>query len=160
MSKVKALPKRSDVDPADCWNLASLYPSDKAWNAEFDKWSKQIEGYTKFRGKLGRSAKTLADCLNFDRDIDRLGERLGTFAFLKTTEDQANSDYQRMKGRFQHVATKAGEAGQLHSPGDHGDPPEGDREVSEGARNWPSGSWRWSRSCDIGRTRSVKRKSS
>jgi oligoendopeptidase F len=109
MSKAKALPKRSDVDPADCWNLASLYPSDKAWNKDFDKWSKQIEGYTKFRDKLGSSAKTLAACLNFDRDIDRLGEKLGTYAFLKTTEDQANSDYQRMKGRYQHVATKAGE---------------------------------------------------
>ena len=116
MSKIKTLPKRSDVNPADCWNLASLYPNDKAWNADFDKWSKQISGFARFRGKLGKSAKMLADCLNFDRDIDRLGERLGTYAFLKTSEDQANSDYQRMKGRFQHIATKAAEAASYIRP--------------------------------------------
>jgi oligoendopeptidase F len=116
MSKVKALPKRSDVDPKDCWNLASLYPSDKAWNADFDEWSKQVPGYKKFRGKLGKSAKTLAQCLNFDRELDRLGERLGTYAFLKTSEDQANSDYQRMKGRYMHAATQAGEAASYIRP--------------------------------------------
>jgi oligoendopeptidase F len=116
MSKVKALPKRSEVKPADCWNLASLYPNDKAWSRDFEKWSKQIGGYAKFRGKLGFSAKTLAACLNFDRDFDRLGERLGTYAFLKTSEDQANSDYQRMKGRYQHIATKASEAASYIRP--------------------------------------------
>jgi oligoendopeptidase F len=116
MSKVKTLPKRSQVKPSDCWNLASLYPSDERWNKEFDRWSKQIGGYEKFRGKLDKSASTLAACLNFDRDFDRLGERLGTYASLKTCEDQANSHYQRMKGRFQHVATQAAEASSYIRP--------------------------------------------
>ncbi|HEX3356987.1 MAG TPA: oligoendopeptidase F [Tepidisphaeraceae bacterium] len=110
MSKIKTLPPRSKVKPSDCWDLASLYPSDQAWNKTFDQWSKKIAGYAKFKGKLGGSAKMLASCLNFDRDFDRLGERLGNYAFLKTTEDQGNSDYQRMKGRFQHAATQAAEA--------------------------------------------------
>src|SRR5207249_2664569 len=70
----------------------------------------QIAGYEKFRGKLRESASTLAELLKFDSEFERLGERLGVYAFLKTAEDQANSDYQRMKGRYQHVATKAAEA--------------------------------------------------
>jgi oligoendopeptidase F len=48
--------------------------------------------------------------------IDRVGEKLGVYAFLKTAEDQANSDYQRMKGRYQHVATKAAEASSFVRP--------------------------------------------
>ena len=52
MSKVKALPKRSQVPAEDCWNLASLYPTDKAWEKDFAAWSKQAGGYAKFRGKL------------------------------------------------------------------------------------------------------------
>src|SRR4051812_9343074 len=109
MAKAKALPPRSKVKPADCWDLSSLYPSDAAWNKDFDKLSKQIKGYDKFRGKLGDSAKTLAGCLSFDRDFDRLAERLGTYAYLKTSEDQGSSEYQRMKGRYQHIATEAAE---------------------------------------------------
>ena len=82
----------------------------------------QIPGYEKFKGHLGDSAEMLAACLRFDADVDRAGERLGVYAFLKTAEDQGNSDYQRMKGRYQHAATKAAEARQLHPAGDHGDP--------------------------------------
>src|SRR5438034_9473074 len=78
MSKVKALPKRSEVKPADRWNLASLYPNDKAWNRDFEKWSKQIGGYAKFRGKPGSGGKTRRTCLNFDGGFERLGVSLRT----------------------------------------------------------------------------------
>src|SRR5207249_3911165 len=81
-----------------------------------DRWSHQIAGYEQFRGKISKSAQLLADLLKFDSDFERLGERLGVYAFLKTAEDQANSDYQRMKGRYQHVATKAAEASSFIRP--------------------------------------------
>lgn len=110
MPKTKSLPKRAQVKQSDTWNLASLFKSDAAWEQAFKKWQRHIPGYAKFRGKLASSPTTLAHCLQFDADFDRAGERLGNYAFLKTAEDQANSDYQRMKGRFQHVATQAAEA--------------------------------------------------
>jgi oligoendopeptidase F len=110
MSKVKSLPKRSAVKPHDCWDLASLFKTDAAWEKAFKTWTASIKGYSKFRGNLGQSAKTLAACLRFDADLDRAGEKLGTYASLKTTEDQGNSDAQRMKGRFEHVAAQAAEA--------------------------------------------------
>jgi oligoendopeptidase F len=115
-AKVKPLPPRAKVKPSDTWDLGSLYPNDAAWEAAFDKWSSQIPGYDAFRGKLGESAASLARCLRFDADFDRTGERLGVYAFLKTAEDQGNSDYQRMKGRFQHVSTKASEASSYIRP--------------------------------------------
>ena len=40
---------------------------------------------------MGESAKTLAEALTFDSDFDRTAERLGTYAFLKTTEDQTDT---------------------------------------------------------------------
>src|SRR5262245_1580768 len=54
MSKAKTLPPRSKVKPSDCWDLASLYPNDKAWEKAFEKWGKAVPGYAKFKGKLGR----------------------------------------------------------------------------------------------------------
>jgi hypothetical protein len=67
-----------------------------------DSWIREIQG------PADESAKTLAACLKFDAEVDRIGERLGAYAFLRTAEDQANSAYQRMLGRFQTVATQAG----------------------------------------------------
>ena len=110
MSNVKTLPARGTVKVGDTWDLSSLFASDDDWENTFKQFEKQIPQFEKHRGKLGESAKALAACLRFDSDLDRLAERLGTYAFLKTTEDQTNSVYQRMNGRFQNVAVRAGEA--------------------------------------------------
>ena len=115
-SKAKTLPPRSKVKREHQWNLASLFKSDAEWEATFKKWEQQIPGYEKFKGRLGDSAEMLSACLQFDTAIDRTGERLGTYAFLKAAEDQGDSEYQRMKGRYQHVATKAAEASSFIRP--------------------------------------------
>lgn len=115
-SKTKTLPPRQSVPLSDQWNLASLYADDAAWESAFTSWEKQIATYATFKGKLADSASTLAKLLVFDADFDRAGERLGNYAFLKASEDQADSAYLRMKGRFQHVATQAAEAASYIRP--------------------------------------------
>jgi oligoendopeptidase F len=54
--------------------------------------------------------------LKFDSGFDREAERLGTYAFLKTSEDTANSTYQRMQGRYQHAASEAAQAASFIRP--------------------------------------------
>jgi oligoendopeptidase F len=114
--KLKTLPARSKVKASDTWDLASLYPDDAAWETDFAKWEKYSGRYASFRGTLGDSAAQLAKCLSLDITLDRLAERLGTYAFLKTTEDTANSDYQRMMGRYQHAASEASQAASFIRP--------------------------------------------
>ncbi len=110
------IPKRTEVDPADCWDLASLFPSDEAWEEAFARWEAQIERYRGFQGKLGVSARQLARALAFDNEFERAAERLGTYAYLKTAEDTSNSTYQRMHGRFQNAASRAAAAASFMRP--------------------------------------------
>ena len=65
---------------------------------------------------MSESAETLAEALEFESQFERTAERLGTFAFLKTTEDQSNSDYQAMKSRFQNLAMRASQAASFIGP--------------------------------------------
>jgi oligoendopeptidase F len=116
MSKTKKLPARSQVKADDSWDLSSLFPNDEAWETAFGKWERQISKYAKFKGTLGDSPAALAKCLKFDSEFDRLGERLGTYAFLKTAEDLGESSYQRMQGRYSHAATNAAEASSFIRP--------------------------------------------
>jgi len=116
MSKTKHLPRRSQVKAADCWDLSSLFAADDAWEKAFTAWEKQIAGYERFRGKLADDAKTLAACLRFDTDFERAGDRLGTYAFLKTAEDTGNSPYQRMVGRYRNAASRGAQAASYIRP--------------------------------------------
>ncbi len=116
MGKVKRLPPRDRVKEADAWDLSSLYASDEAWQKDLRKLKRDTKRFDEFRGLLADSPERIAACLQFDCDFDRLGERLGAYAFLKTTEDQTNSTYQAMQAQFQNVAARAAEAASFIRP--------------------------------------------
>ena len=58
----------------------------------------------------------LAQCLEFDCRVDRLAERIGVYASLRTSEDQTNSTYQGYLARYYSAATKAGQAASFIRP--------------------------------------------
>ena len=97
---MKRLPTRSQVKEGDTWDLSSLFREAAEWEALYQRLEADIPKFETFRGRLGEDAATLADCLRFDLEFDRACDRLGTYAFLRSAEDQANSDSQRMVGRF------------------------------------------------------------
>lgn len=113
---VKTLPARKDVAVGDTWDLASLFRSDAEWEQALAAWEQRIPGYEAFAGTLASSAERLAECLAFDLEMDREGDRIGTYAHLRASEDQAAPEAQRMVGRFQHVATRAGEKASFIRP--------------------------------------------
>jgi oligoendopeptidase F len=116
MKKPKKLPLRQQVKPADTWDLSSLFESDAGWEQAFSAWEKQIPRYEKFRGTLGDGPAALAKCLAFDSDFDRASEPISTYAYLKASEDMANSQSQRMVGRYENAATRAAEAASFIRP--------------------------------------------
>lgn len=115
-SATTKLPSRNEVPEQDCWDLSSLYATEADWQADFDKIADQVDRFETYQGRLGESADTLLDFLEFDLAFDRVAECLGTYAFLKTTEDQADSDHQARKLRFQNLAVKASQAASFVRP--------------------------------------------
>ncbi|QDV83264.1 oligoendopeptidase F [Planctomycetes bacterium TBK1r] len=112
----KSLPERSEVSAEDCWDLSSLFASDAEWETAFAELESKLDTYETYRGRLGESAATLLEALQFDSDFSRQAERVAIYSFLKTTEDQGNSDYQGMKARFQNLAVRANQAASYVSP--------------------------------------------
>ncbi len=111
------LPSRNEVNQDDCWDLTSLYPDDQAWEADF----KKLEAKTPAVGILSRATERISRRAGRSVDVstvdfDRIAERLGTYAFLKTTEDQTDSTYQAMKARFQNLAVRASQAASYMRP--------------------------------------------
>ncbi|MCC9641853.1 oligoendopeptidase F [Rhodopirellula sp. JC740] len=110
------LPSRDEVLASDCWDLSSLYESEADWQKDFDTLTTKIATFETFRGRLGESAQVIREFLDFDGEFDRMAERCGTYAFLRTTENQSDSDHQARKSRFQNLAVKASQAGSFVRP--------------------------------------------
>ena len=113
---VKTLPARKNVAVADTWDLASLCRSVAAWEEALAVWEERIPQFAAYAGTLGSSAERLGECLAQDLAFDLEGDRLATYAHLRASEDQGAAEAQRMVGRFQHVATRAGEAASFIRP--------------------------------------------
>jgi len=116
MAKAQQIPKRSDVKAEDTWDLTKVFKSEAAWERGFKQLEKMIPRFERFRGKLGKSAKTLRACCDYETEVEKLAEKLGVYVFLKSTEDVANSTYQGMVARFTWLATRANEATSWMAP--------------------------------------------
>ncbi|MEC7566626.1 MAG: oligoendopeptidase F [Planctomycetota bacterium] len=105
-----SLPARSEVAETDTWDLSSLYPSVEDWETDYEIATDMLEKYSAFQGKLGESAEALAELLAFDSQTEMLLERLGYYAFLRLTEDQADADSQSLESRMRNLGARAAEA--------------------------------------------------
>lgn len=116
MGKTKRIPLRQELHVDDTWDLAPLFRSDAAWEKALKKLAAMVPRFDEFKGRLGESPALLRACYEFQVEFERLAERIGSYAFLKSAEDVANSAYQGMVARYVHLATHANEAASYIAP--------------------------------------------
>jgi oligoendopeptidase F len=115
-SPARKVPLRSEIPVADTWDLTHLYPDAAAWEADLAKYEATYPKYADFKGTLGQSPTALLKCLEFDKELDLLAERLYHYASLQTAEDGSNNDYLSREARLMHVLTLAGEVSAFLTP--------------------------------------------
>ncbi|MDR0554501.1 MAG: oligoendopeptidase F [Treponema sp.] len=105
-SNEKRIPVRSEVPPADTWDLSKLFTGDEAWDKGLAAYEKMAEQIPAYQGTLGKSAESLADYLEFTRDLSILEERLSYYADLRQTEDEGAGEARTMTGKITMAAAK------------------------------------------------------
>ena len=110
-------PTRAEIPDSDKWDLRRLFVDVSKWQEDF-AWVQQMYPRLKeWKGKVGESAKSLAQLLEFEKTIDLKLERLFHFASLQLAEDSANNEYLARIGQVQNLLTKIGEASAFVVPG-------------------------------------------
>ncbi len=99
MTTAQALPKREDLPVELTWNLASIYPTNDAWEADFDRVAAMSPTIAGFAGHLGDSAATLLDALTTHDNASEILGRLYVYAYMRLFENTANSTYQALADR-------------------------------------------------------------
>jgi oligoendopeptidase F len=98
------------------WDLGDLYPTDAAWDEARKKALAEVPSLTKYKGKLGESADTLAAFMVAQSDMGRTISRIFTYASLKADADLRVSANQEKQAQAIDLYTAFGEATSWVSP--------------------------------------------
>jgi oligoendopeptidase F len=90
------------------WNLAELFPSDEAWEAERARIEKELPNARAFKGTLSQGAAQLQKALDLNAEQDKTINRLATFASLKADEDTREAKYQGMRDQMIQLGSQLG----------------------------------------------------
>jgi oligoendopeptidase F len=107
---------RADLPESDKWDLTHLFADVDKWTEDFVWLQQTYSKIADWKGCVGKSAASLATCLEVEKSLDLKIERLFHFASLQLSEDSANPDYLARMGQMQNLLTKIGEAASFLSP--------------------------------------------
>jgi oligoendopeptidase F len=101
-----AIPERNEIPAEHTWDLSSLFDSPEQWEEALRSLQERLGSFEQYRGTLGQSAERLAECLDLLFDAERLAERLGYYAHLRTAENVGDSAHQERFSRYMQTATR------------------------------------------------------
>src|SRR6202049_2938350 len=101
---------RADIAESDKWDLRRLFVDVSKWQEDFARVQQTYPRLRDWKGRVGETARSLADCLEFEKALELKIERLYHFASLQLAEDSANNEYLARIGQVQNLLTRIGEA--------------------------------------------------
>ncbi len=108
--------KRQEVPKEHTWDLESIYPTNDAWEQDYQKVSELTPKVSAYQGKLGESPSTLLAALKLRDELYQVLWQVVVYASMRRDEDAANSTYQALSDRAMSLAAKARAAGSFMTP--------------------------------------------
>jgi oligoendopeptidase F len=110
------IPTRAEIAVADTWDLTPLFQTESDYLTALAELRKAIPQYEQFKGRFNETAEELYKCLEFDKWVDLIAERLGHYASLKYAEDGSNHEHLARRTELANVSTKRREASAFIGP--------------------------------------------
>jgi oligoendopeptidase F len=110
------LPAALAQTTSDRWNLAEVYPSLAAWNADAAKLEAQIAEFAGCKGHLGDGAAPFRRCLDLQADMTKRYYRLAMYAGEQLAEDTGSGPSLELDQRADLLGNKLKEAGAFVDP--------------------------------------------
>jgi oligoendopeptidase F len=110
------IPARSEIPVSDTWDLTLLFPTEEDYRNAFARMKQLYPEITRYKTRLAESAETLFKCLEFEKSLDQIAERLGHYASLRNAEDSSNNDNLSRRAELTNLLTKVSEAASYINP--------------------------------------------
>ncbi|MCU4157917.1 oligoendopeptidase F [Carboxylicivirga sp. A043] len=108
--------ERSEIDKKYKWNFTDLYESDEDWSSAKDKLVTEMSKVTDYKGKLGSSAATLLNYMQFSDELMKEGYRLYIYASLKSDADLRDSENMARVKEIRQVFIEYGQKASFVTP--------------------------------------------
>lgn len=95
--------QRSEVPIEQTWDLRDLFQTEKEWEEELSAVQAMVDNITAYKGKVGRDAKTLLNCLNDLESVKKRMIRIATYANLNSSADGSDPENQANSARTSSV---------------------------------------------------------
>ncbi len=103
------VPTRSQIPEPDKWDLTHLFADVGKWQEDFAWLQQTYPKLQDWKGRVGESAQTLADLLEFEKSLELKLERVYHYASLQLAENSTKNEYLARIGQTQNLLTKIGE---------------------------------------------------
>ena len=113
---IPQIPTRSEIPEADTWDLTPLFETEEDYRKVFSELRDAYPKILEFRGRLGESADMLLACLEYDKQLEQIAERLGHYASLRNSEDSSNDQNLSRRAELTNLLTNVHEAGSYINP--------------------------------------------
>lgn len=90
----------------ETWNLAELYPTPNDFVADYEALRDEVDGFGRWRGRLGESAAVLADVLEATADFSRRLGRVQTYAMLRADLDMRDGEREAHRQQLDLLNTR------------------------------------------------------
>ena len=100
------LKTRQEIAEQYKWRLEDIYPTDEAWEEEFQALTGKVESLEGLRETMTQSAEALAEALRQIDEASHQLERLYVYARMRRDEDNGNSKYQALSDRASGLNVK------------------------------------------------------
>lgn len=107
--------KRNEVPAEHRWNLEDLFPSQEAWDKEYQQVKEQVKEISRFQGKLD-DPSSIKQCFELEDKISLHIERLYVYANMKHHEDMTDPTYQALSDKSKKLNVEVSEAMSFISP--------------------------------------------
>ena len=108
--------KRSEQDPAWCWDLNAMYANDELWEKELAEANQDVENFRALCGKMQEGPQALLKILEAQEIMERKAENLYVYANMRWHQDTANAVYQAMAGKSAQLLTQVNDAQSFVEP--------------------------------------------
>jgi len=90
---------RKEVPVEQTWNLADIFLTHEAWEAELKACQADLTTVTQYKGRLGEGGHVLAACLNALEDLYRRFMKVASYAHYNLSTDGTDPANQEQAGR-------------------------------------------------------------